>query len=95
MLHDPRAEGFVTNFTGQWLRLRQIEDTMPDKKLYGKFDELLQVSMVREGEGFFRQLLTEDLPITNFLDSGLGDAQPAARGALWRVGRAWRWPCGR
>ncbi len=34
-----------------------------------KFDELLQVSMVREGEGFFRQLLTENLPITNILDS--------------------------
>ena len=69
LLRDPRAEGFITNFTGQWLRLRRIDDTMPDKKLYKNFDELLQVSMVREGEGFFRQLLSEDLPITNLLDS--------------------------
>lgn len=69
MLRDARAEGFITNFTGQWLRLRQINDTTPDKKLYKKFDELLQMSMVREGEGFFRQLLTENLPITNLIDS--------------------------
>ena len=69
LLRDPRAEAFITNFTGQWLRLRQINETIPDRKLYQKFDELLQVSMVREGEGFFRQILAEDLSITNFLDS--------------------------
>ncbi len=69
LLRDPRAEAFITNFTGQWLRLRRIDDTMPDKKLYKSFDELLQVSMVREGEGYFRQLLTEDLPINDLLDS--------------------------
>ncbi|MES2569838.1 MAG: DUF1592 domain-containing protein [Verrucomicrobiota bacterium] len=69
LLCDAKAEALVTNFTGQWLRLRQINDTQPDSKLYKKFDELLQVSMVREGEGFFRQLLTENLPITNILDS--------------------------
>ncbi|MDB6173983.1 MAG: hypothetical protein JWL59_3294 [Chthoniobacteraceae bacterium] len=69
LLHSGKAEAFVTNFTGQWLRLRQINDTTPDSKLYTKFDELLQVSMVREGEGFFREVLAENLPITNFLDS--------------------------
>jgi hypothetical protein len=69
LLRDAKAERFVTNFTGQWLRLRQINDTTPDSKLYTKFDELLQVSMVREGEGFFRELLAENLPITNILDS--------------------------
>ncbi|MEY4483474.1 MAG: hypothetical protein RL693_926 [Verrucomicrobiota bacterium] len=69
MLKDKRAENFVSHFTGQWLRLRQINDTTPDEKLYKKFDELLQVSMVREGEGFFRQLLNDDLAVTNILDS--------------------------
>ncbi len=69
MLLDPRANALVTNFTGQWLRLRRIEDTLPDKKLYPKFDELLQDAMVREGEGFFRQLIAENLPITDVLDS--------------------------
>lgn len=69
MLKDPKAAAFVTNFTGQWLRLRQINDTVPDKKLYKKFDELLQMSMVREGEGFFGEILTQNLPITDLLDS--------------------------
>lgn len=69
LLKDARSAAFVTNFTGQWLRLRLINDTTPDKKLYKKFDELLQISMVREGEGFFRQLLVEDLPIANLLNS--------------------------
>lgn len=69
MLKDPKAEAFITNFTGQWLRLRQINDTTPDRKLYKKFDELLQVSMVREGEGFFRQMLVEDRPVFDVLNS--------------------------
>ena len=69
LLSDPRADAFVKNFTGQWLRLRRINDTLPDKKLYPKFDELIQDGMVREGEGFFREILAENLPITDFLDS--------------------------
>ena len=69
MLKDPKSAKFVSDFTGQWLRLRQILDTTPDEKFFGKFDELLRVSMVRESEGFFRQMMIEDLPIDNFLDS--------------------------
>ena len=69
MLNDPRSARFTSDFTGQWLRLRQILDTTPDEKLYGKFDELLRISMMRESEGFFRQMIVEDLPIDNFLDA--------------------------
>jgi mono/diheme cytochrome c family protein len=69
LLNDPRSAKFVSDFTGQWLKLRQILDTTPDEKLYGKFDELLRVSMVRETEGFFHQMILEDLPVDNFLDS--------------------------
>jgi hypothetical protein len=69
MLKDQKASALITNFTGQWLRLRQINDTTPDEKLYRKFDELLRVSMLWEGEGFFRQLIVDDLPIVNLLDS--------------------------
>ena len=69
LLQSPRAEAFISNFVGQWLKLRQIDDTTPDKKLYRKFDELLQMSMIREGEGFFREILQRDLPVSEFLDS--------------------------
>jgi len=69
MLRSPKSERFVKNFTGQWLKLRLIGDTTPDEKLYPKFDELLQESMVWESEGFFREVLESDLPLTDLLDS--------------------------
>lgn len=69
MIDDPRIEAFTDNFTGQWLDLRDIEFTTPDKKLYPEFDELLQFSMLGETRGFFAHLLKHDLPVSNFIDS--------------------------
>lgn len=69
MLADHRSRRFVQNFVGQWLELRNIEATTPDRRLYPEFDELLKVSMVQETEDFFHQLLTDDLGITNLVDS--------------------------
>jgi len=69
MLGDPRRERFLADFTGQWLRLREIDATMPDPKLYPEFDDYLKYSMVEESRGFFRVLLDENLPVRNFLDS--------------------------
>lgn len=69
MLDDPKSDRMVSHFTGQWLKLRDIAETSPDAKLYPSFDEVLEVSMVWEGEQFFRQLLDEDLSVINFLDS--------------------------
>jgi Protein of unknown function (DUF1587)./Protein of unknown function (DUF1592)./Protein of unknown function (DUF1588)./Protein of unknown function (DUF1585)./Protein of unknown function (DUF1595). len=69
MLDDPKADSLTKNFTGQWLHLREINATTPDAKTFPNFDELLEVSMVREGEEFFRHLLEKDLPVSNFLDS--------------------------
>jgi hypothetical protein len=69
MLKSPKRERFVKNFTGQWLDLREIEFTSPSTKLYPEFDALLQESMIRETEGFFRHVLDEDLSVMNFVDS--------------------------
>tara|TARA_R110002096_G_scaffold4501_49_gene21378 strand:+ start:3771 stop:6092 length:2322 start_codon:yes stop_codon:yes gene_type:complete len=69
MLNHPKSDRFVENFTGQWLKLREINATTPDGKLYKEFDEVLQVSMIAESQAFFDHLLTENLPLTNFLDS--------------------------
>ncbi|HEX8911903.1 MAG TPA: DUF1592 domain-containing protein, partial [Humisphaera sp.] len=69
LLKDPRAERFVQNFTGQWLMLRQIEFTTPDKKLYPEHDDVLQWSMPEETHGFFRTLLADDLSVANVIDS--------------------------
>ena len=69
MLKSPLSERFVKNFTGQWLDLREIEFTSPSSKLYPEFDPLLQESMIRETEGFFRHVLDHDLSVMNFVDS--------------------------
>jgi hypothetical protein len=69
LLSDSRSERFIEHFTGQWLMLRQIDFTTPDKKLYKEFDELLKVSMLQETVGFFREILTKNLDIATFLDS--------------------------
>ncbi|HQU43072.1 MAG TPA: DUF1592 domain-containing protein, partial [Pirellulales bacterium] len=61
MLASPKARGLVENFLGQWLELRKIDATMPDRRLYPEFDELLKLSMVEETERFFQTLLAEDL----------------------------------
>jgi mono/diheme cytochrome c family protein len=69
MLRDPKAAAFTKNFAGQWLGLREIDFTAPDEVLYPEFDELLQVSMVRETELTFRHVLDDDLSLLNFVDS--------------------------
>jgi hypothetical protein len=69
LLNSPQAEAFTKNFTGQWLDLRDINFTEPDANLYPEFDELLRISMVRETELFFEEVLKRDLSVSNFADS--------------------------
>ena len=69
LLNDPRSHEFVSNFTGQWLDLRNIDATTPDKKLYPEFDETLQYSLVGETQAFFAEMLKRDLSISNFIQS--------------------------
>lgn len=69
LLKHPKAANFVRSFTGQWLDLRSIDATTPDKKLYPEFDELLQLSMVAETEAFFSEVLNKDLSVAQFIQS--------------------------
>lgn len=69
MLRHPKAKNFTENFTGQWLSLREISATTPDKMLYPEFEECLQWSSVRETHLFFEELLKENLSVRNFVDS--------------------------
>ncbi len=69
MLNDARANALTENFVGQWLGLRNIDDTEPSHLLYPEYDHLLKVSMIRETELFFDELLKHDLSITNFVES--------------------------
>ncbi len=69
MLRDPRAAAFTQNFLGQWLNLRDIDFTTPSPRLYPEFDEMLRLSLLREPELFFNELLTHNLSLTNFVAS--------------------------
>jgi hypothetical protein len=69
MLRDPKAAAFTENFAGQWLGLRAIDDTTPDRMLYPEYDDILKVSMVKETLLFFDEVLKNDLSLTNFVAS--------------------------
>ena len=69
LLKHPKAKAFTENFTGQWLSLRDIAATTPDKALYPEWEELLQWSAVRETHLFFDELLKQNLSVKNFVDS--------------------------
>lgn len=69
MLQDPRSQAFTENITGQWLNLRDINATTPDKTLYPEFEELLQWSSLRETHLFFEELLRDNLSVRNIIDS--------------------------
>ncbi len=69
LLAHPKAATFTENFVGQWLGLRDIDATEPSHLVYPEFDHLLKVSMIRETELFFDEVLKHDLPLTNFVAS--------------------------
>ena len=67
LLASPKAAAFTENFVGQWLALREIDATEPSHILYPEFDHLLKVSMIREAELFFDEIVKNDLSVTNFI----------------------------
>src|SRR6185437_14143731 len=74
LLSHPNARAFVDNFVSQWLEVRLIDFTVPDKKLYPEFgeydrDALLRESIIKEPQLYFAELLKQDLSLTQFIDS--------------------------
>ena len=69
MLSDARIERFVEDFSRQWLQLHKVGMFPPDKKLYPTYDDWLETSMRNEPVEFFREMLSQNLPIESLLDS--------------------------
>jgi len=69
MLADAKAMRFAVAFPRQWLQLRRVGMFAPDRKLYPDYDDYLEKSMVAETTGFFREVLTRNLGLREFLDS--------------------------
>ena len=64
MLDDERSGRFVSDFCGQWLDLRELHETSPDRYLYPEYygDTHLFESARAETEATFAAMLREDLP---------------------------------
>ncbi len=69
MLADARSESFVKNFAGQWLGLRKVGSNPPSKTLYPEYDRHLEISIVRETEGFFAEILRSGLDARSLIKS--------------------------
>ncbi len=69
MLKDDRAFALVENFGGQWLQTRALEAHIPDRVRYAEFTDYTRMSMKKETELFFEQILRDDRPILDFLDA--------------------------
>ncbi len=69
LLQDDRANRFVQRFTDQWLRLRDIDFTVPNDQLYPEYNQLLRQSMLDESRAFFREVLQQNLSINTFIQS--------------------------
>ena len=60
LLADQRSKAFVTNFTGQWLYLRNVRAATPDSLLFPDFDDNLRQALQRETEMLFETIVRED-----------------------------------
>ena len=69
LLDDPRSESLVSNFAGQWLYTRGLEQQKPDPDAFPEFDESLRQSFQRETELFFQNILREDRSLMELLDA--------------------------
>ena len=67
MMADPRAEEFITNFTGQWLNVRGMAAAEPVVELFPDFDSTLREAFRREIELFFASIIQEDHSILDML----------------------------
>ena len=64
MLADPRAAALTQNFAGQWLKLRELDDALPQDP---GFDAQLRAAFRRETELLFEHVMHEDRSILELL----------------------------
>jgi hypothetical protein len=67
MLADPKSAALVQNFAGQWLRLRNVKNVLPNSDLFPDFDDNLRQSFRQETELFFESVMREDRSVVDLL----------------------------
>ena len=67
MIADPRADAMVQNFAGQWLHVRNLQNSAPNTDEFPDFDNDLREGLRREIELFFGTVLRENRPVLDLL----------------------------
>lgn len=69
MLADERSRTLVTNFSDQWLYLRNLSDANPDMRIFAGFDDNLRQAFRRETELFLGDIFRQDRSVLNLLSA--------------------------
>ena len=70
MIADERADALVSNFTGQWLQLRNLESKVaPDLLMFPDFDDNIRKAFRRETEMLFGYILRENRSALELLNA--------------------------
>lgn len=76
MLADDKSESLVSNFFGQWLNLRNLDEIEPDSREYPWWTSQLKSSMRKETELFCSAIIDEDRSILDFIDADFTFVNP-------------------
>lgn len=68
MLKDPRANTLIDNFAMQWLQLKRLQLSAPDKQLFPAFNEPLRDAMTQETRLFLKEVLLNDHSLLDLID---------------------------
>jgi cytochrome c5 len=60
MITDERSDALMTEFTGQWLQLRNLNKVTPDILMFPDFDDNLRQAFRRETELFFTSVVRDN-----------------------------------
>ena len=69
MMSDSRSSGFIENFVGQWLYLRNLSGIYPDPASFPEFDENLREAFQRETELFIDDQIRSDRSLRELLSA--------------------------
>ena len=68
MVADARTGRFLKDFTGQWLRVREVGVMKANADLYPEYDAELEAAMRGETEHFIAEMFQRDLPMAQLID---------------------------
>src|SRR5262245_15818746 len=69
MIADERSDTLMTEFTGQWLQLRNLDKVTPDLLMFPDFDDNVRQAFRRETELFFTSIVRENRSTLDLLNA--------------------------